>query len=176
MPEKAPLIQIYVGSLTDKQPVIDSGMLNILQDVGVSWSMSVFSADRHPEELQRHCREAGLAGTKVFIGIAAMAAVLPGAVSATINGQIPVIGVALPSSEFPDGMDAVLSMIRKPTGVPVLCAGVGKHGLCNAAIAACSILATSDKLTLNRLQTWRMRWRAEKPTVPELVSSETYKA
>ncbi len=82
-------------------------------------------------------------GTQVFIGIAGMSAALPGAIAAYTLGRRPVIGVGLSSSALA-GLDAMLSISRMPSGRPVMFAGLDEHGLKNAAMAACQILAAGD--------------------------------
>lgn len=137
-----PRVAIVLGSKTDEEIVLKSGMLKIFDRTAVSWAMSVISAHRNPEDIADYCKKSRI---EIFIGIASMAAALPGAIAAATKGMVPVIGVPLPSSAF--GIkDALFSMIQMPSGLPVLVPGTGadKSGLVKAAIAACQMLALYD--------------------------------
>ena len=146
-------IEIIVGSKKTDTPMIkESKMLDVLNDIGVSWRLSAISAHRHPNSLGDFVVECIKNGTKVFIGVAGMAAALPGAIASFIDPcnskigaiNVVVIGVSLPSDEFKSGLDALLSITRMPPGVPVLTAGIGKPGCYNAAIMACQIVGIFD--------------------------------
>jgi len=147
-------VALIVGSESDKKIVRESGILDIFSQCGVNLEFSIISAHRNPEELAQYCAEALTRGIKIFIGAAGMAAHLPGAISAYIKQSCPVIGVALPSPEYPDAQDALLSMVRMPPGCPVAVAGIGKAGLKNAAILACQILSSTDEEIKNKLQAY----------------------
>jgi len=138
-----PKIIIILGSGSDRQIVEESGMLNILDEIGVSWEVSIISAHRNPKELKDYCLKTEKNGALAYIGVAGMTAVLPGAIASNIQTRRPVIGVPL-VSEILDGLDALLAMVRMPSGIPVLVPGIGKSGLRNAAIAACQIVAVND--------------------------------
>ena len=131
------LVPIVLGSASDLEAVKASGIVETLAAVGVSASVSVCSAHRNIEELGRFVERAAAAGARVYVGVAGLAAALPGALAGLTNMRVPVIGV--PMDEH--GIDSCVYM---PPGVPVLTAGVGKVGLKNAAIAAAQILATGD--------------------------------
>lgn len=96
-----------------------------------------------PIGIQKNCLDQ-LEKETIFIAVAGMAAALAGNIAAIVEGFVPVIGVPLPSSEFPDAMDGLLSMVRMPSGRPVAVCGVGSSGLRNAAIYACQIVALYD--------------------------------
>jgi len=119
-------------------------MFEVLDQCGVSWELLIISSDRNPGVLTDYCGEARQNGIKVFIAGAGMAARLPGSVAANTKYFSPVIGVALPSEEHPDALDALLSIVRSPAGCPVTCSGIGKAGLRNAAIRAVQILGAGD--------------------------------
>ena len=179
-----PLVEIVAGSESDLQTVKDSGMLDVLDQVLVNltspWRVSVISAHRNDAELTIFCKAAISNDTRVFIGIAGMAAALPGAISSKVNAKIAedfgihtrisatVIGVALASSDMPNGMDALLSMTRMPPGIPVLCAGIGKAGCKNAAIAACYIL---DQLVGTELRSFLQKQSGKKPAKIDIMAS-----
>lgn len=144
-------VAIILGSRRDLEIVERSKMLTVLNDVGVSWRMSIVSAHRNlPEliELTKRCVEEG---TSVFIGIAGMAAALPGTISSILGGSVPVLGVGL-SSKILDGLDALLSEARMPPGRPVAFCGLDEAGLYNAAILACSILALKNERVRKQLR------------------------
>lgn len=131
------ILQVVLGSISDLEAVQGSGMLDALNQVlpdQLSYEVSVCSAHRNSAELDEFVKKAIKEGTKVFIGVAGMAAALPGALAAASDMQVPVIGVPLDEH----GVDSCIYM---PPGVPVLIAGVGKAGLKNAAIAALQVLA-----------------------------------
>lgn len=134
-------VVIVVGSKdSDMEKVGASKMLDVLNKVGVSWELSVISAHRNPDELKQYIVKRANTGTLLFVGAAGMAAHLPGAIAAILGGFRPVLGVALSSSVL-DGLDALLSEVRMPPGLPVGVCGIDEAGLRNAAIMACQIVA-----------------------------------
>ncbi len=147
-------VVIILGSESDLGIVKESKMLEVLDEIGVSWELSIISAHRNSEELQNYCMEKykypcrGRADkdkdAEVFIGVAGMAAALPGVIASHVR-CCPVIGVPLVSSDIPSGLDALYSMVRMPAGVPVAVPGIGKPGLYNAALLACQIIALNSK-------------------------------
>lgn len=137
-------VAVVIASQTDLPLIEESGMLEILDQCGIQWELSIISADRNPEVLSDYCEKARKEKVRVFIAAAGMAARLPGTIAAHCKYLVPVIGVALPSEEFPDAMDSLLSITRVSSGCPVLFAGVGKAGLKNASLAAAQILANSQ--------------------------------
>ena len=130
-------VHIVLGSASDLEAVRAAGMAEMLAEVGATSSISVCSAHRNIEELARFVERTLTAGARVYIGVAGLAAALPGALAGLTNMRIPVVGV--PMDEH--GVDSCVYM---PPGVPVLTAGVGKVGLKNAALAAAQILAAGD--------------------------------
>lgn len=147
-----PQIAVIIGSETDLPIVEGSKMLDVLDQCGISWELSIISADRNPEALSDYCSKASLEGVRLFIGAAGMAARLPGAIAAFIYHQLPVIGVALTSEEFPSAEDATYSIIRTPAGCPVLFAGIGKAGLKNAAIIAAQIIGNGQDIASKEIK------------------------
>lgn len=144
-------VTIILGSESDLPILEEAKITELFNTVGVNWSISIASAHRHPDELTEFCRKQKEAGTLVFVGAAGMAAALPGCISAAIVGTVPVLGVALPSKEFSDAMDAVLAMVRMPSGRPVACCGIGKSGFYNAAITACAIVGAQRPLVTRKI-------------------------
>ena len=133
MPE--PIVGILVGSASDRermQPALDE-----LDARGIAWEFEVRSAHRTPDAVAEYARTAAGRGLRVLICGAGLAAALPGVVAA--HTDLPVIGVPLRSSmSLLDGVDALLSMVQMPPGVPV--ATVGVDNAKNAAALAERIL------------------------------------
>lgn len=113
-----------------------------LDDLGIENECRVLSAHRTPDALMDYCRSARDRGLRVLIAGAGMAAALPGAVAALT--PLPVLGVPQASKAL-GSMDAVLSMVQMPAGIPVGTLAIGKAGAVNAALLAAAILALSDE-------------------------------
>jgi len=141
-----PQVHVVLGSASDLEAVEAAGVVATLTAVGVTSVVSVCSAHRNIEELGRFVGGAVAEGGRVFIGVAGLAAALPGALAGLTNMTVPVLGV--PMDEH--GIDSCVYM---PPGVPVLTAGVGKVGLKNAALAAAQILAVADPAIAAKLRT-----------------------
>ena len=133
----SPIVSIIMGSTSDL-PVLEKAA-QFLDDMEIPFEMNALSAHRTPQEVEQFAREAKGRGVKVIIAAAGMAAALPGVVAA--NTTLPVIGV--PVKGMLDGLDAMLSIIQMPPGIPV--ATVGVNGGLNAAILAAEMLALSDE-------------------------------
>ncbi len=128
-------VGIVMGSKTDRdivKPAID-----MLERLGIDYELSVISAHRNPEKLREYGLKAEERGFEVIIAAAGGAAHLPGILASWTT--LPVIGVPLPTSEL-KGIDALLSMVQMPAGVPVACVGIGTSGAKNAALLAAQIL------------------------------------
>ena len=119
----------------------------VLKELGVETEMDVMSAHRTPEKVLDYSRQAYKRGVGVIIAGAGGAAHLAGVVAAV--SPLPVIGVPIKSSNSIAGWDSVLSMLQMPSGVPV--ATVALDGAKNAGILAAQILATGDKVLLERI-------------------------
>ncbi len=130
-------VGIVMGSKSDL-PVVEKA-IGVLREYGVACEVRVLSAHRCPEEAKEFAASARRSGFSVLIAAAGMAAHLAGALAA--NTTLPVIGIPCKSASF-DGMDALLSTVMMPSGVPV--ATVAVDGAKNAAILAVEILALSD--------------------------------
>ena len=133
-------VTIIMGSASDEAQV--SGAFQVLDYFGVQYESKVLSAHRSPEQLVHYIKEAEAKGISIFIAAAGMAAHLAGAIAAHTN--LPVIGVPLASGEL-QGIDALLSTVQMPTGIPVATMTIGKTGAGNAAIFAVRILALTDE-------------------------------
>jgi phosphoribosylaminoimidazole carboxylase PurE protein len=134
VPER-PLVGIIVGSESDRERM--QGALEELERLGIPHEFEVRSAHRSPDDLATYCRGARERGLRVLIAGAGLAAALPGVAAA--HTDLPVIGVPLRSSKSVlDGLDALLSIVQMPPGVPVACVGVDNAR--NAALLAARIL------------------------------------
>lgn len=133
------LIGIVFGSASD-EPVMKE-CAGVLDEFGVAYEMQVMSAHRTPEKVADYARTAAQRGLKVLIAGAGLAAHLAGAVAA--NSLLPVIGVPLDAGTL-GGLDALLSTVQMPPGVPVATVAIGKPGAKNAAWLALRILALQD--------------------------------
>ncbi|MBO5630810.1 MAG: 5-(carboxyamino)imidazole ribonucleotide mutase [Aeriscardovia sp.] len=131
-----PIVSIIMGSTSDL-PVMEKAA-KFLDDMEIPFEMNALSAHRTPSEVEQFAREAEGRGIKVILAAAGMAAALPGVIAA--NTTIPVIGI--PIKGMLDGLDAMLSIIQMPPGIPV--ATVGVNAAQNAAIIATQILALGD--------------------------------
>ena len=136
-----------MGSTSDL-PVMEKAA-QLLDKMEVPFEMNALSAHRTPAEVETFAREAKGRGLRVIIAGAGMAAALPGVISAATT--LPVIGV--PIKGMLDGLDAMLSIIQMPPGIPV--ATVGVNGAMNAAILALEMLALSDDALAQRLADYK---------------------
>jgi phosphoribosylaminoimidazole carboxylase PurE protein len=143
-------VLILMGSDSDA-PIMQAAV-DVLRDLGVSSEMTVASAHRSPERVMRLVREAPGRGVKVFIVGAGAAAHLAGVVAA--HTTMPVIGVPIDSSAL-KGLDALLSTVQMPPGVPVATVSIGKPGATNAGILAAQILAVGDGAVASRLDAYK---------------------
>ena len=136
---QSPKVLIVMGSDSDL-PVLKETS-DFLEKMGVPHGLRVSSAHRSPERTRTLVAEAEAAGVGVFICAAGMAAHLAGVVAAETTR--PVIGVPVDASPLM-GLDALLSTVQMPPGIPVAAVAVGKAGAVNAAVLACQMLALSD--------------------------------
>jgi phosphoribosylaminoimidazole carboxylase PurE protein len=146
------LVSILMGSASDWDTMAHAKAA--LEELGVGSEMRVLSAHRTPEALQRYLKSALRQGTKIFIAAAGMAAHLAGAVAAQTTA--PVIGVPLVGPNL-DGLDALLSTVQMPGGVPVATVAIGKAGAKNAGILAAQILGVADKAVAGRVAQQRKK-------------------
>ena len=143
----SPKVSIIMGSTSDL-PVMEKAA-KFLDEMGVYFEMNALSAHRTPQEVEQFAREAEGRGIRVIIAGAGMAAALPGVIAA--NTTLPVIGV--PIKGMLDGLDALLSIVQMPPGIPV--ATVGVNGAQNAAILAVEMLALGDDALAQRLKAYK---------------------
>ena len=143
-------VLILMGSDSDA-PVMQAAA-DVLDDFQIPCEMTVASAHRSPDRVLRLVREAPGRGVKVFIVGAGAAAHLAGVVAAHTTS--PVIGVPIDSSAL-KGLDALLSTVQMPPGVPVATVSVGRPGATNAGVLAAQILAVGDARIAERLTAYK---------------------
>ncbi|MEG1579891.1 MAG: 5-(carboxyamino)imidazole ribonucleotide mutase [Bacteroidaceae bacterium] len=142
-----PVVSIIMGSTSDL-PVMEKAA-RFFDEMELPFEMNALSAHRTPAEVEQFAKTAKSRGIKVIIAGAGMAAALPGVIAA--GTTLPVIGV--PIKGMLDGLDAMLSIIQMPPGIPV--ATVGVNGALNAAILAVEMLALSNEPLAEKLQTYK---------------------
>lgn len=145
-------VGLIMGSASDL-PVVEKAVA-VLDELGIAYEVHVYSAHRCPDKAADFARNAEKNGFAVLVGFAGMAAHLAGALAA--NTVLPVIGVPCKSNVM-DGVDALLSTVMMPSGVPVACVAV--NGGANAALLAAQILATSDETVAEKLRVRRKKDR-----------------
>ncbi len=143
-------VLILMGSDSDAAVMGAAG--EVLTSLGVSWDMTVASAHRSPERVMRLVSEAPGRGVRIFIVGAGAAAHLAGVVAA--HTTLPVIGVPIDSSAL-KGLDALLSTVQMPPGVPVATVAIGKPGATNAGVLAAQMLALTDAGLEQRLKAYK---------------------
>ena len=141
-------IGVLMGSASD-MPIVEKAV-NVLKEFGVPYEIHVYSAHRAPDKVRDFAISARDEGFGAIIAAAGMAAHLAGTVAA--NTTLPVIGIPCKSTVL-DGMDALLSTVQMPTGIPV--ATVAINGAANAALLAIEILAVSDSELAEKLSIHR---------------------
>jgi 5-(carboxyamino)imidazole ribonucleotide mutase len=140
-------VAVLMGSSADRE--VMELTTQLLDHFGVSYFTEVLSAHRNPDRLDSVIENAQTNGVRVFIAAAGMAAHLAGAIASRTT--VPVIGVPLSVGEL-KGMDALLSTVQMPSGIPVATVSIGKAGAENAAILAVKILALTDQQLQRKLQ------------------------
>jgi phosphoribosylaminoimidazole carboxylase PurE protein len=151
--EKSPAVAVIMGS--DSDLAVMQAAIDQLKGFGIDPVVRILSAHRTPQAAADFAESAASQGIKIIIAAAGMAAHLAGALAS--RTWLPVIGVPLASDAGLGGLDALLSTVQMPGGIPVATMAIGKAGAKNAAIFAVQILATSDR----RLQEGLVRFRQE---------------
>ncbi len=147
MNETGSFVAVMMGS--DSDLAVMQSTLDSLDHLGIGWEARILSAHRTPDQTREYIVDAEQRGCAVFVAAAGLAAHLAGAVAATTLK--PVIGVPLDAGGL-GGMDALLSTVQMPGGVPVACVAVGKAGAKNAAYLAARIMAVGDETVAAKLQ------------------------
>lgn len=149
-----PIVSIIMGSTSDL-PVMEKAA-KFFDEMEIPFEINALSAHRTPDAVERFAQEAAGRGVKVIIAGAGMAAALPGVIAASTT--LPVIGVPVKGSVL-DGVDAVLSMLQMPPGIPV--ATVAINGALNAAILAVQMLALSDESLATKFAAYKSGLKAK---------------
>jgi 5-(carboxyamino)imidazole ribonucleotide mutase len=159
-------VAIVMGSASDfptMEPAVQT-----LREFGVECDARVVSAHRTPEEMIAFGRDAAADGYSVIIAAAGGAAHLPGMLASVTS--LPVIGVPVPVTAL-DGMDALLSIVQMPAGIPVATMAIG--GAVNAALMAVRVLALSDPALTGKLAEHRLALHAKAHAGDEEVRKRT---
>ncbi|HJQ20126.1 MAG TPA: 5-(carboxyamino)imidazole ribonucleotide mutase [Gemmatimonadaceae bacterium] len=149
-PDAAALVGVIMGSRSDlkhMQPAID-----LLASLQVPHEVNIVSAHRTPDWMFEYASSAEARGLEVIIAAAGGAAHLPGMVAA--KTVLPVLGVPIPATQL-NGLDALLSIVQMPKGVPVGTLAIGEPGAANAAILATAIVSRGRPELRERLRSWR---------------------
>ena len=146
------MIQVLILMGSDSDAAVMSAAGDVLTELGIGWEMTVASAHRSPERVTKLVAEAPGRGVRVFIVGAGAAAHLGGVVAA--HTTLPVIGVPIDSSAL-NGLDALLSTVQMPPGVPVATVAIGKPGATNAGVLAAQMLALADVNIETRLRAYK---------------------
>lgn len=149
-----PIVSIIMGSTSDL--AVMEKAAQFLNDMQVPFEINALSAHRTPEAVELFAKGARERGIKVIIAGAGMAAALPGVIAA--NTTLPVIGVPIKGSCF-EGMDAMLSIIQMPPGIPV--ATVGVNGAQNAAILAVEMISLYDEKLAEKFAAYKSGLKAK---------------
>ncbi len=144
-------VAIVMGS--DSDLAVMQSCIDQLKDFGIEPIVRIISAHRTPQIAADFAENAADNGIKVIIAAAGMAAHLAGALAGRTT--LPIIGVPLAASGSPAGLDALLSTVQMPPGVPVATMAIGKAGAKNAAIFAVQILALNDEKLAAKLDDFR---------------------
>ena len=150
MPEAKPVVGIIMGSQSDWSTMLHAS--DTLDRLGIACEVKILSAHRTPDRLGAYVSAAKANGLQVIIAGAGMAAALPGAVAALT--PLPVLGVPM-EGKVMGGLDAILSMVQMPAGIPVGTLAVGRSGAVNAALLAAAILALGDDPIADALDKFR---------------------
>jgi len=142
-----PRVAVIMGSDSDWS--VMKNCVEALKEFGVSCEVRILSAHRSPEQTAEFASRAQENGFQVLIAAAGMAAHLAGVIAA--HASLPVIGVPMASGAL-QGVDALLSTVQMPPGIPVATMGIGPAGAKNAAVLAVQILALSDKSLQKKLR------------------------
>ena len=148
------MVQVLILMGSDSDAPIMSAAGEVLTEFGITWEMTVASAHRSPARVMRLIAEAPGRGVRVFVVGAGAAAHLAGVVAA--HTTLPVIGVPIDSSAL-KGLDALLSTVQMPPGVPVATVSIGKPGAQNAGVLAAQILGVADEAMAKKLVEYKKK-------------------
>lgn len=162
-------VGIVMGSDSD-MPIMAKAA-DVLEELGISYEMTIISAHREPDIFFEYAKSAEEKGYKVIIAGAGMAAHLPGMCAAIF--PMPVIGIPMHTTSL-GGRDSLYSIVQMPSGIPV--ATVAINGGANAALLAAKILATSDQELLQKLKKYSESLKNQVQAKDARLQSEGYKA
>lgn len=157
-----PLVGVIMGSKSDYEHLAPA--IELLQHLGVPHEAKVVSAHRTPDYMFEYAEQAEARGLLVIIAAAGGAAHLPGMVAA--KTLVPVLGVPVNATTL-NGLDALLSIVQMPAGVPVATFAIGRAGAVNAALFAAALLAAGDARVREALDDFRARQTAEVRANPD---------
>ena len=149
-PHDAPQVGVIMGSRSDLR--VMSAAVDTLLALGIAHEVRVVSAHRTPDWMFEYARTAEARGLQVIIAAAGGAAHLPGMIASST--VLPVLGVPVAATPL-NGVDALLSIVQMPRGIPVGTLAIGEPGAANAALLAAAILGVSQPLVRERLRAWR---------------------
>ncbi len=161
-------VGIVMGSDSD-MPIMAKAA-DVLEELGISYEMTIISAHREPDVFFEYAKGAEEKGFKVIIAGAGMAAHLPGMCAAIF--PMPVIGIPMHTTSL-GGRDSLYSIVQMPSGIPV--ATVAINGGANAALLAAKILATSDEELLERLKKYSDNLKHQVQTKDAKLQEQGYK-
>jgi len=164
-----PLVGIIMGSQSDLSIMKDAA--EVLEELGVSYELTVVSAHRTPLRMIEYATDARKRGLQVIVAGAGGAAHLPGMVASITS--LPVIGVPVKSSNSIDGWDSILSILQMPAGVPVATVALG--GARNAGILAAQIIGSADKTVAKRLDSFKKTLKTKVESVAKKIESKGWK-
>jgi 5-(carboxyamino)imidazole ribonucleotide mutase len=165
-----PLVGIIMGSQSDLHIMKEAA--EVLDELGVSYELTVVSAHRTPVRMVEYASQAKSKGLKVIIAGAGGAAHLPGMVASLTS--LPVIGVPVKSSNSIDGWDSVLSILQMPAGVPV--ATVALDGARNAGILAAQIIGSHDSTIGENLDKFKESLKTKVESAAKNIETKGWKA
>ncbi|MFC1821131.1 5-(carboxyamino)imidazole ribonucleotide mutase [Thermodesulfobacteriota bacterium] len=166
MSDEKPLVGVAMGSTSDEE--VMQGCLEALRELEIPFRVQVISAHRMPQQTREFAESALQEGLEVIIAGAGWAAHLAGFIAA--HTTLPVIGIPIDSSPL-KGIDALLSTVQMPPGIPVATVALGKGGAKNAAILAVQILALKYPAIAARLKAYR-----ENLTRKAIEAAESWRA
>ncbi len=150
MDSNKPLVGVVMGSASDAE--VMKGCIDVLKEMGIPHEVKILSAHRTPEQTREYATTAAQRGIQIIIAGAGWAAHLAGAIAA--QTILPVIGIPIDSSPL-KGMDALLSTVQMPSGIPVATVALGKGGAKNAAVLASQILGLKDAVIAQEVARYR---------------------
>ena len=149
-------VVIFIGSKSDF-PILKEA-LEILKRFDIPFALELTSAHRSPDRTERLIKDYEEHGTEIFIAVAGMAAHLAATVAA--HSIRPVIGVPVEGASL-NGLDALLSTVQMPRGIPVACMGLGKAGAVNAVLLAVQILSLKDSSLRAKVKEYRQKMASQ---------------